>query len=106
MNGGLRSSPSCLSCDSFLKEGNKGSIEYNREKKERIVYTAPFCLECLNKPDKINIPKIIKDLTEKGYWKKPEIKLLRKALRNFKKGNVQKKLNPDKTITYYSKERS
>ena len=103
MNGGLKLPPSCFSCDSFLKEGNKGSIEYNREKKGKIIHTAPFCLKCLNKPDKINIPEIIKDLIEKGYWKKPEIKLLRKALKNFKKGEMKKKINPDGTTTYYSK---
>lgn len=101
MNGGPKLSPSCFSCDSYLEEGNKGSIEYNREKKGRIIHTAPFCLKCLNNPDKINIPEIIKNLTEKGYWEKPEIKLLRKALINFKKGRMRERLNPNGTMTYY-----
>jgi Zn-finger protein len=103
MNGGLKLPPSCLSCSSFLKDKESGSIEYKRKENGREIHTLGFCLKCLNNPKRINISEIVRDLSNSRYWNKKDIKLVRKALEEFKKGNMQKSTGPNGTIEYSPK---
>ena len=101
MNGGPKLPPACLSCGSF-KKGN-GSIEYKKREGGKKTYGIVMCVNCLNNPDKIDILQIIADLKKSKFWQEKDIKLVRKALELFKKGEMKSRKYPDGKIAYCKK---
>jgi len=103
MNGGPKFPPSCASCNKFMKDEDIGGLEYKRKKKGRETYSIAICRDCLDKPESINIEKVVKELEKWGYWKEENIRLVRKALKRFKKGKMKRVEEPDGSLSYVRK---
>ena len=73
------------------------SIQYKREYEGTCCFIV--CMDCLNNPEKINVPLVVEEL-KKTWDDKEDVELVKVALKKFKKGKMKKEDWRDGTIKY------